>query len=233
MANGMTGFLGSFVLLYLFYRSWLVCFIGGLAGMAGFLMYRKRVLLEKQRWSLMVEFKDVMDSMVSALAAGYSMENAVTESYHDLKLIKECETPMIKELGQIRKQLQLKRTLDELLMDLGRRSGVEEIIVFAQIYATARKSGGNLVQIMKRTAANIGEKIELQREIQTMIAGKKLEATCMMVIPLGIIAYLQICSPGFLDPLYHNVVGILFMSAALSVYILGVLWSHYIINISC
>lgn len=140
---------------------------------------------------------------------------------------------MIRELSEIRKKLQLQHTLDELLLDLGRRSGVEDIVTFAQIYATARRSGGNLVRIMKRTADNIAEKIEIQREIQTMIAGKKMEATCMMVIPLCIILYLQVCSPDFLSPLYGNPMGVIFMSAALLIYLLGVIWIRRIMNIRC
>ena len=227
------GFSGSAVVLYLFYQSWVISVIGGCLGAVGYLVYRKRILAEKQCQQLMVEFKDVMDSMVSALVAGYSMENAVTEAYHDLMLLKGKETPMLEELEQMKQKLKLQHPLDELLLDLGRRSGVEDMITFAQIYATARRSGGNLVKIMKRTSENIGEKMEIQREIQTMIAGKKMEATCMTIIPLFIILYLQVCSPGFLNPLYGNLMGVLFMSVTLVLYIVGVIWSRHIMNISC
>ena len=110
---------------------------------------------------------------------------------------------------------------------------MEDIVTFAQIYATARKSGGNLVKVMRRTAENIGEKMEMQGEIQTMISGKKMEATCMIIIPLLIILYLQICSPEFLEPLYGNLPGIIFMTVALALYILGVVWSRHIMRIQC
>lgn len=86
---------------------------------------------------------------------------------------------------------------------------------------------------MKRTAAHIGEKMEISREIQTMIAGKRLEALCMTVIPLLIILYMQFFSPGFLDPLYNGIAGRIFMSAALVVYLLAALWSRSIMNIEC
>ena len=140
---------------------------------------------------------------------------------------------MVSELNKIRSKLSLHQPLDELFLELGRRSCVEDIITFAQIYATARRSGGNLVKVMKRTAENIGEKIEIQREIQTTIAGKKMESTCMMVIPLLIIMYLQFCSPGFLDPLYEEQMGRLFMTGALMVYVAAVMWSRRIMRIEC
>lgn len=87
--------------------------------------------------------------------------------------------------------------------------------------------------MMKRTAQNISEKMEIQREIQTMIAGKKMEANCMTAIPLFIILYLQICSPGFLDPLYEGFFGRLFMTGSLFVYLGAAAWSRHLMKIEC
>ena len=148
------------------------------------------------------------------------MENAITEAYRDMKLLHSEDTRMMRELWDIQQKISLHQPLDEVLSAFASKSGVEDIITFAQIYATARKSGGNLVKVMKRTAQNISEKMEIQREIQTMIAGKKMEANCMTAIPLFIILYLQICSPGFLDPLYEGFFGRIFMTGAFFVFIL-------------
>ena len=52
----------------------------------------------------MVEFKEAMDSMVSALAAGYSMENAITEAYRDMKLLHSEDTRMMRELWDIQQK---------------------------------------------------------------------------------------------------------------------------------
>ena len=171
--------------------------------------------------------------MISALVAGYSMENAVTEAYRDLSLMYGSGTVILKELWDMKQKVSMHEPLDRVLMDFAARSGVEDIHTFAQVYATARRSGGNLVKIMKRTADNIGEKMEIQREIETMIAGKKMESICMMVIPLLIIVYLRVFSPGFLDPVYQGAAGRLFMTGALAVYGVSVVWSRSIMNISC
>ena len=224
------GMAGSFIILYLFYQSVILCSLLSLIGVPVCLCYQKKRMAEKIRWQLMLEFKDAMESLVSALVAGYSMENAVSEAYHDLQLMYGKETAMLWELREIQKRLTLGEALDKLLLDLGRRSGVEDIVTFAQIYTTARRSGGNLVKVMKRTADNISEKVEIQREIRTAIAGKKMEATCMMVIPLLIILYLQVFSPGFLNPLYQGIGGRLFMTVILFAYLAAVMWSRHIMR---
>ncbi len=227
------GFIGSFFLLFLFYRQAAVCFFGAVVGSACYVRYRIKTKKEQEKWQLMVEFKEAMDSMVSALAAGYSMENAIMEAYHDMKLLHSEDTRMMRELWDIQQKISLHQPLDEVLSAFAAKSGVEDIITFAQIYATARKSGGNLVKVMKRTAQNISEKMEIQREIQTMIAGKKMEVTCMTAIPLFIILYLQICSPGFLDPLYEGFFGRIFMTGALFVYLGAAAWSRHLMKIEC
>lgn len=227
------GFIGSFILLFLFYRQTVMCFLGAIIGSIGYVRYRIKTKKEQEKWQLMVEFKEAMDSMVSALAAGYSMENAITEAYHDMKLLHSEDTRMMRELWDIQQKIFLHQPLDEVLLVFARKSDVEDIISFAQIYATARKSGGNLVKVMKRTAQNISEKMEIQREIQTMIAGKKMEVTCMTAIPLFIILYLQVCSPWFLDPLYEGLFGRIFMTGALFVYLGAAAWSRHLMKIEC
>ena len=228
---GLTGAIGSFVVSYLFYGSVLFCLFFSIPGAILYIRYERVQLAKKSQWNLMLEFKDAMDSFVSALVAGDSMDNAVREAYRDLQLMYEEERPILKELQDILQKMKLQQPLDELFMDLGRRSGVEDIVTFAQIYATARKSGGNLVRVMKRTADNIGERVEVQREIQTMIAGKRMESLFMMTIPLLIIIYLQVFSPGFLSPLYEGVLGRMFMTIALGVYVVSILWSRKIMKI--
>ena len=46
----------------------------------------------------------------------------------------------------------------------------------------------------------------------------------MSVIPLGIILYMQLTSPGFLDVLYGNEMGICIMTACLALYLAAFQW---------
>jgi tight adherence protein B len=55
----------------------------------------------------------------------------------------------------------------------------------------------------------------------------------MTAIPLFIILYLQICSPGFLDPLYEGFFGRIFMTGAFFVYLGAAAWSRHLMKIEC
>ena len=112
------GFIGSFFLLFLFYRQAALCFLGAVLGSVCYVRYRIKVQKEQEKWQLMVEFKEAMDSMVSALAAGYSMENAITEAYRDMKLLHSEDTRMMRELWDIQQKISLHLLADILCRPL-------------------------------------------------------------------------------------------------------------------
>ncbi len=228
---GLVGAAGGFVLFVLFYDSIVAGMILALVFAIVFLQYYRRVRMEQRRWELTIQFKDAMESLVSALVAGYSLEHAVVEAKKDLAMMYGQEAVIMQELEYMVGKIQLKVSVEALVQDLGKRSGVSDIITFAEILSTAKRTGGNIAQVMRRTAGNIAEKIEMKREIETLIAGKKMEARFMTMIPLLMIVYLRLFSPGFLDPLYHNVAGVLMMTAALMVYALSFLWGQKIMTI--
>ena len=194
--------------------------------------YQKKERIQKRKQELSNSFKDLMESMMAALTAGYSLENAIREARRDLSLLYSSDSYIMIELSDMCRKLNLSFPPEKLFESLGERSGVEDIVTFSQVLCTAHRSGGNLVKIMGQTSNNIREKIEIKNEIETMIAGKKLESRCMTVIPLIIIIYLRIFSPGFLNPLYHNGVGICIMTVFLAIYAGGFLLAKKIMDIS-
>ena len=58
----------------------------------------------------------------------------------------------------------------------------------------------------------------VKKEIEATLAAKKSEQMIMSLMPAGIILYLQLASPGFLDILYGNPFGICAMTVCLAVY---------------
>lgn len=90
----------------------------------------------------------------------------------------------------------------------------------------AKRGGGNLVGIIQNTVRNISSKIRIEEEIQTMIAQKRLEQKVMNVMPVFLLFYLDIASPGYMDVLYHNILGVIFMTICLLGYLASILLSE-------
>ena len=89
-----------------------------------------------------------------------------------------------------------------------------------------------MVQIIKATVRKIADKIEVKREIETVMAAKRLEQKVMQAVPVFILFYLDVTSPGFLSVLYGNAVGILFMTGCLALYLAAMRIAEKIVDIS-
>ena len=122
--------------------------------------------------------------------------------------------------------------LEKLLDDLAERAGTEEIREFAEIFRIAKRGGGNMTEILSRTAALIEERLDVENEISIMLGNRRLEQRIMDVTPFMIIFYIGITSPGFFDVLYHNPEGIAFMTLCLGAYLCALALSEKILAVT-
>ena len=57
-------------------------------------------------------------------------------------------------------QLHMNRPVESVMDEFAVRTGVEDIQCFAEIFRTARRSGGNLVSITRSAAERIGKRLK-------------------------------------------------------------------------
>lgn len=167
-----------------------------------------------------------MEMVSASLLAGYALENAFLDAQKELELLYGPESSMQAELEKINRQVCMNQPLEKVFREFASGCGVEEIRNFSEILTFAKRSGGDLVEIIQGTVENIGSKIQIEEEIQTMIAEKKLEQKVMNVMPMFLLAYMDFTSPGYLDVLYGNLLGILIMTTCLAVYVAAVMISE-------
>ena len=215
---------------YFFYRSWLAC-IGLMPVLIFFLKEKKKELAKRQRQELSVQFKDLILTVASNQKAGYSIENAFRESYRDMAMLYGERSIICAELKVIAAGLNNNVVLEKLLYNLGVRSGLPDVMQFADVFLIAKRSGGNMTDILAKTAAVIEQKTETDKEIQLMISAKKMEQKIMNIVPFLIIFYVGSTSKGFFDVLYHNLIGVIVMSVCLGFYLTAYLLSKKIVDI--
>ena len=186
-----------------------------------YLREKKEELAKARRSALKLQFKEAVQAMSAALTAGYSAENALREAQKDLMLYFPDDADMIQELAAMQRKLDTNLTIEEAVRDFADRSGIEEAETFSEIFAVGKRSGGDLIAIMKDTAGTISQTVETERQVESVLASKKYEQKIMNVIPFGMVLYLRIGCPGFMDPVYGNLTGIAAMTACLGVYLLA------------
>ena len=213
------------ILGYLFYQSVVAILLMQFLLIPYYKNYKKDYY-QQRLWNMNQEFKEFLLSLSAALNAGYSVENALVESKEGLGHLLGKDADMMKELDYMIAQLQLNMTVEEIFIQLEERLPIEDVHNFVDVFITAKRTGGDLIHIIKSTSTCIRDKVEVKREIQTLVTAKKFEGMIMCLTPMGILLYLQLGSPGYLSSLYHNVVGIFIMTILLFIY--GV--AYYLTN---
>ena len=205
------------VMDYLFYKSWWMM-VSAVPVTIFFLKWRKKQLIRNRKRNLNYQFKDALNSLSVAVQAGYSVENAVSACARDLERLYADGGDIVEEFHYIESQQKVSVPVEELFLDFGERSHIEDIENFASVFYAAKRTGGDMDKVIQKVARMLGDKIDVKKEIEATLAAKKSEQMIMSMMPAGIILYLQLTSPGFLSVLYGNPFGICAMTVCLGIY---------------
>jgi tight adherence protein B len=188
----------------------LVMAAGGRASYSRIFQYMQR---GKQRAA--GQFEQMLYAIASSLQAGKSVENAFRSAEGDLRLMYAGHTPIVlAELERLNRSVHHGTPLDSAVDDFQRRIDLTEATNWADILRTCKRTGGDLVLVMRHTSRLIVEKMNMERELAVLIAGKRFEAKALTVVPFLMVAAFRYGSPDYMDPLYSGG-GQVVMAAAL------------------
>lgn len=196
-----------------------------------FFCQRRREKAKIRQETLRNQFKECIRVVTASMHVGYAAENAFLEAEKELVQLLGSQADMCRELRYMNRQLKLNVPIEGLLESLANRSGVEEIFSFGQVFGYAKRNGSDFVRILRDTAERISEKAELEQEIQTMIAARQLEQKIMNGVPLGILLFIDLSSPEFLEMMYAGAFGRICMTGCLAAYIGAYLLSRRFVDI--
>lgn len=196
-----------FALAYVFYHSLLLSAL--LTPLACFYpSLRARQLIAKRKRELNMQFKDTLYSLSSSLLAGRSIESGFCCVLKDLRLLyPDPRTPIIREMENLVWHLEMNEPLEEILGDLAERSHLEDIESFVEVLGTCKRSGGDMLEIIRNTSAIIADKIQIKEEIDTMLAQRRFEQRVLNVMPLGMILLLTWFTGDYMNPVFETAEG--------------------------
>lgn len=187
---------------------------------------------KKEQMMTSAQFKDGMLAISTALAAGYSVENSFREAAQELDQLYGETSVMMKEFKKIARKIEFNENVEDALEEMAGQLNLEEAVYFAEVFRFAKRSGGNLIEIITKTARNISDKISVREDIDVLISGRKMEQKIMNLMPFGIIAYLRMGAYEFISPMYGNILGICVMAVCLVLYMAARMLSEKIVEIN-
>lgn len=178
-----------------------------------------------------MQFKEAMSVLSSFLGAGYSTENAISAAIPELIPLFGEKSMIVQEFRYIKEGFSMNRPLGASLGELAERSGLWDIQSFTEIYLVAKRSGGQLVPILRQTSQVIRDKLSISEDILTMHAAKRYEQNVMNLIPFLLILYMNLTSPDFFSILYTTLLGRIVMTLCLGLYLFARQLSERILSI--
>lgn len=220
-----------FVVGMIFYQKVILALILSL----GSLLYpkiRTKQIIRKQKRELSTQFKDMLYALSSSMSAGRSLESAFRDVLRDLEVLyPDPDTPIMQETVYIIRCIEMNMTAEDAISQFAERAHIEDIESFADVIRICKRSGGNLIEVIRSTSQMISDKIETKNEIETVITAKKFESRIMTCTPIVMVAVLSAASPDYMYPVFHSAIGAVVMTIAIVMFVISFLIGEKIMDI--
>ncbi len=168
---------------------------------------------------------EALDLMVSGLRAGHSLLAAMA------LVARECPPPICGEFKICFEEqnygLEMKAALESLIT----RVPLQDLKIVTTAILIQKESGGNLAEVLDKTAYVIRERFRLKRQIMVHTASGRLTGLILTLLPVVLGVGIYFIDPGMISILWHRPIGIKLMWAAAGLIAVGGFVIHKIVDI--
>ena len=211
---GLTGFFLAGV-GFLFYDSLIISAIFFTFAVPARRLYAG-FLAEKRELCLLCQFRDLLYALSASISAGRQMREALLEAEKSMKTMYGHQALISRELTNMAISMEESGETEEYVLEsFAKRSHISDIMGFADIYGISKSTGADMQSVIRKTVGILLDRIELDKEIRSLTAQKRLEFVILTVMPLLTLLFLRIASPSYLLIMYETAAGRLLMTTAL------------------
>ncbi|MCR5551707.1 MAG: type II secretion system F family protein [Oscillospiraceae bacterium] len=207
--------------------------IPGIVGLVAgriFVPARTKQIRDKNARTLNSQFRDFLEAFNTSIGAGKNVVDSFHAVYDDMRIQFEEDAFIVKELEVILSGMANNFDVEDLMEDLGNRSGNDDIVSFANVFRISYRKGGNLKDTINTTHSILSDKMEIKEEIETMVSASKMEQTVMIFMPVGLIGIMKSMSPDFAAN-FATPAGIASTTIAIGLFIVSYFVGRKILNI--
>jgi len=186
-----------------------------------FVSYRRQKRFEK----IEELFPEAIDTLARAVRAGHAFTTALE------MISNETSEPLASEFRQLFEEQKFGMPVRDALMNLTERVPLVDVKFFVTAVMLQRETGGNLAEILDNLSYVIRERFKIQRQVRVHTAQGRLTMAVLMGMPPIVVAILEIFSPEFVYPLFHDPIGHALLVVSLSLQTIGYFVIRKIIKI--
>lgn len=186
----------------------------------GYLSFKRSRRLKKFDNSL----ADAVDMMSRALRAGHAMTAAINI------VAEQSMEPVRSEFAEVFKQQNFGLPIRDAMQQMLDRVPSPDLRVVVTGILVQKETGGNLAEILDRTANTIRERLKIQGEIRTHTAQGRLTGYILCALPVVMLLMINWMNPGYSDVLVDTPTGHMICYIGITLLIIGGLIIRAIIN---
>ncbi|MBR3086668.1 MAG: type II secretion system F family protein [Kiritimatiellae bacterium] len=201
--------------------------LGIIAAFGAFQLPRQLLayMRERRRRKFNEQLVDALVQMSNALRAGFS----ITQAFESV--VQNSEKPLAQEFRVFLQQQRVGISFSDALAALDRRVGSDDLSLVCSAMEIARRTGGNLTEILDKIAMTVRERLRIERRVLALTAQGRLQGAIVGAMPFVVGIAMAVLRPGIMMPYLRTPQGLAAMGAVLVLVALGALVIRKIIRI--
>ncbi len=168
---------------------------------------------------------DAIGIINSSLRAGFSLLQGISAA------AKRLPEPISGELNTVVRENQLGVSLEESLLELGRRVNSDDFDLVITATLVSYETGGNITEVYDNIASTIRGRNMMQLRLKTITSQGRLQGIVVGLLPVILLVILSRIAPDMIEPLFHTFAGIMMLVGAFVLELLGMFFIKRITTI--
>lgn len=196
---------------------------GLLLGFTPLLWLRYRRSVRFRRFNLLLP--EAVDLIARSLRAGQSLPMAM------VTVAEEIADPLGPEFRRCADEMNFGLPFREAMLNLFRRFPLQDLQFLISAILLQRETGGNLAELLDKTAALLRARIHLQQKVKVYTAQGRMTGGILLALPFIAFVLLNLIRPGYTAPLFETETGRIMVYGTLVSMALGAFFIRRIITI--
>jgi len=192
-------------------------------GVVPFLFVLKKRAVRFRRFNILLP--DATELIARALRAGHSLPSAL------ITVAEEMADPLGPEFRRTADELSYGLPFREALLNLSLRFPLQDLQFLVSAILMQKETGGNLAELLDKTAALLRSRIHLQQKVRVYTAQGKMTGGILVALPFVYFLGLSLIRPGYGSLLLGNELGRKLVYGTLVSMSIGVLVIRRIIQV--
>jgi len=165
-------------------------------------------------------FPDALDTLGRAVRAGHAFTSAMQ------MVAQESLEPVKEEFSITYEEQNYGIPVQDALEHFAERVPSFDVRFLVTALIVQKESGGNLAEILDQLARVIRERFRIQRDVRTKTAMGRLTAGILILLPLAMLAMMEVVNPEYESVLFHDIYGPMILGSAFLLQLVGglILW---------